>query len=153
MPRFKCNWPGCEYTTQYANSIQLHIRSHTNERPFVCDVSDCGKGFANELRLIQHKKALHKIGDIERCQWPGCEYTSVDKYRMREHMARHTMGGLYACEWPGCGQRLSRKRNLVDHMNAIHKKVKPYSCSVPGCQDRTAVHRNVALHMKNNHFR
>lgn len=45
---FSCPVPGCGSTFTRRFNLRGHLRSHTEERPYVCDVKDCGKGFARQ---------------------------------------------------------------------------------------------------------
>ena len=146
--RYKCDWPGCEYSTGDPSQIYRHKRVHTGKRPFVCDVDQCGKAFMERTNLNSHKTKVHKLGTVFNCYWPGCEYITGDPTSMTTHESVHNTGGDYVCSWPECGKRMAYKKSLEEHINAIHKNVKPYACRVAGCQYRTAFHRNIPQHMK-----
>ena len=147
--RMKCEWPGCEFNTGDPRHMNKHKRTHTQERPFVCDVDQCGKAFMHRDPLYRHKQEVHRLGTIYKCFWPGCEYSTAALKSIRTHESVHkTGGGEYVCSWPECGKRMAYKKSLEDHINAIHKNVKPFSCRVAGCQYRTAFHRNIPQHMK-----
>ena len=85
--RFTCFWPKCRYSTKYEHNLNIHISKHSNEkqfkcnecnkrfnylsdlnrhkrcvhsneRPFVCPVSDCRKTFKYQSVLIRHKQNI-----------------------------------------------------------------------------------------------
>ncbi|KIM26903.1 hypothetical protein M408DRAFT_34462, partial [Serendipita vermifera MAFF 305830] len=53
-----CPVPGCGSTFTRRFNLRGHLRSHTEERPFVCDWPGCGKGFARSHDCKRHS-ALH----------------------------------------------------------------------------------------------
>jgi hypothetical protein len=40
--------------------MEWHLRMHSNERPFACSVSGCGKAFTQNQTLRNHMKQFHK---------------------------------------------------------------------------------------------
>jgi len=44
--------PTCGRTLNYKSSLSYHMRTHTGERPYVCDI--CGQGFAGRGTLKTH---------------------------------------------------------------------------------------------------
>ncbi|KAG2037447.1 hypothetical protein BDR03DRAFT_957174, partial [Suillus americanus] len=45
---FACPVPGCGSTFTRRFNLRGHLRSHTEERPYVCEYPDCKKGFARQ---------------------------------------------------------------------------------------------------------
>lgn len=62
----KC--PFCPYTTKQKGILKRHIRCHTGERPYPCEI--CGKRFTRQEHLRTHAVTVH------RSSWPivckGC---------------------------------------------------------------------------------
>lgn len=67
---FICPIDGCNKAFTRAYNLRSHQRTHTNERPFLCDI--CGKGFARQHDRKRHEK-LHTNEKPFEC--PGCRKT------------------------------------------------------------------------------
>jgi uncharacterized Zn-finger protein len=51
--KFKCNL--CSKSFNMRNNLNVHMRSHTKERPYECPHSKCGKLFATKGNMKKHK--------------------------------------------------------------------------------------------------
>lgn len=50
---FICPFEGCGRRFTGKSKLELHVRSHTDERPFICD--KCGSGFRGNQELRAHR--------------------------------------------------------------------------------------------------
>ena len=143
----RCEWPGCDYASYYKKDIVNHYKNrHTNDKKIVCQL--CDKRFITRSHLKDHQKSTHKIGPPLVCSWPECQYSTHNRQSMANHMSYHKLGPRFVCPWPGCDKRLMSKLTLEDHINAIHKKLKPFLCPVMDCSYRTAFKRCIRQHMR-----
>ena len=55
---FEC--PECKKRFSKKSRMEWHLRMHSNERPFACSVSGCGKAFTQNQTLRNHMKQFHK---------------------------------------------------------------------------------------------
>jgi uncharacterized Zn-finger protein len=56
--RYIC--PKCTKSFRRPSSLEIHNYSHTREKPFICSVSNCGKGFSVKSNWRRHERNLHK---------------------------------------------------------------------------------------------
>lgn len=77
---FICPVDGCNKAFTRAYNLRSHQRTHTNERPFLCEI--CGKGFARQHDRKRHEK-LHTNEKPFSC--PGCQ----KKFARMDALSRH----------------------------------------------------------------
>ena len=77
---FTCPVDGCNKSFTRAYNLRSHQRTHTNERPFLCEV--CGKAFARQHDRKRHE-ALHSGVKSHTC--PGCH----KRFARMDALSRH----------------------------------------------------------------
>lgn len=59
---YQCDFDGCEKRFSDASTLHVHKRLHTNENPYVCHL--CGRRTKQASNLRSHYKHFHKNNDI-----------------------------------------------------------------------------------------
>lgn len=110
-----------------------HLRTHTDERPFICEVSI--DGFHSQTTIFISLFSLQKCGR-------GFKTRSA----LRNHYAVHATKKDFACTH--CSFRTTSKSNLNIH-SRIHSNVRPYKCR--HCDFRFNTNSNMLKHIRNVH--
>eukprot|EP00117_Sycon_ciliatum_P029721 scpid68181/ scgid23592/ Transcriptional activator cubitus interruptus; ci form of 155 kDa; ci full length protein; Transcriptional repressor cubitus interruptus; ci C-terminally truncated form; ci form of 75 kDa len=85
---YKCQWQGCDHKA-YKNkeSLVIHIRQHTGERPLKCDIKGCEIAFAYRTSLRDHK-VTHTDKYLKCTPKPGCSKQYKHASAVRRHLQR-----------------------------------------------------------------
>ncbi|KAI4875952.1 hypothetical protein NFI96_014642 [Prochilodus magdalenae] len=105
--RYACEYCGKEFA--YASTFAVHMRTHTDERPFEC--SQCGKRF-RQLPHLQDHERIHS-GERPFTCWVCGKSFSVAA-RLTEHARVHSGERPYAC--PRCPTAFRSRPNLDKHL-------------------------------------
>jgi len=152
---FKCKLCDIFYPKKWY--LKLHIRTHTNEKPYVCDYANCAKSFARPGSLSEHKKRTHERVLSHLC--PICEKAFYDRRDMLTHIVIHDEARQtrerYLPEhmWKllqevemfmfdgqeifshgvcdQCGKIFEKKSEVARHVKGVHSR--KFKCSVKGC--------------------
>lgn len=114
----------CDAVFAKAWDLKLHIRRHTNERPFVCSV--CGSGFKTKDKLKIHTRC-HTGERPYVCS--QCGATFRQSGILQSHMRTHSGEKPYICK--ECGMAFAQSSALKTHMR-IHTGEKSHMCTVCG---------------------
>lgn len=83
---FRCTANNCLYTSRRKENLKIHIATHRNETPFVCEI--CGHCFSQNKNLKRHA-LVHLSKNMHKC--PHCTFSSYRTDKLKEHIARlHT---------------------------------------------------------------
>ncbi|XP_056142304.1 zinc finger protein 420-like [Lampris incognitus] len=114
-PRFCCQI--CHKEFAYTSTFNVHMRTHTDERPFEC--TTCGKRF-RQLPHLQDHERIHS-GLRPFCCWVCGKSFSVAA-RLTEHARTHSGEKPYPC--PHCPSAFRSRSNLDKHLR-LHGDLPP----------------------------
>ncbi|KAL3059695.1 hypothetical protein OYC64_014320 [Pagothenia borchgrevinki] len=106
-PRYRCQI--CQKDFAYNSTFNVHMRTHTDERPFEC--ATCGKRF-RQLPHLQDHERIHS-GLRPFCCWICGKSFSVAA-RLTEHARTHSGEKPYPC--PHCPAAFRSRSNLDKHI-------------------------------------
>ncbi|RZF39987.1 hypothetical protein LSTR_LSTR002390 [Laodelphax striatellus] len=130
--RFTC--VHCGLTANSNSALVEHIRKHTDERPFDCDI--CDKKFKSKNNLRAHMRSHSKLPQFK-CSTCGKLFT--DWSTMHRHKKIHSTDKPFTCEL--CGKCFPLLSRLNEHKK-FHTDSKNYACKTCNKTFKTSFQRN-----------
>ncbi|XP_063597276.1 zinc finger protein 572-like [Penaeus indicus] len=105
--------PCCGYSTTSRRHMELHVATHTGEKPFACP--HCPFRAVHSANLKTHIRT-HTGEKPFAC--PYCPYSAAQKEKLKAHIRTHTGEKPFACEY--CPYRSTRKDHLKSHFGFLN---------------------------------
>uniref|UniRef100_A0A8B9QR77 C2H2-type domain-containing protein n=1 Tax=Anas platyrhynchos TaxID=8839 RepID=A0A8B9QR77_ANAPL len=141
---YQCQF--CDYATAVHSNFKLHLKTHTDRGPFVCQ--ECNKTFKTSNHLQRHR-LLHVENQYEFEVYGG--QTAIQRDDGNDLLAQ-SEPRFYQCA--ECDYATYILSNLKLHVRT-HTGEKPYSCSICQKEFRTSSHlkRHTVIHFNMEHLK
>ena len=116
--QFPCELKGCEKSYVRAVDLENHMRSHSGERPFVCEF--CGNGYTYKCHLTEHLRQ-HTGDKPYVCDEPDCGKAFARLSKLKRHQRVHTKEKPFMCSI--CGNAYRQPWGLQCHQKEKHGRV------------------------------
>ena len=105
-------------------AIDIHMRSHTGEKPFSCSFSGCVYKSTTTSGILTHVRFVHKNERKHKCDL--CSSSFNTRYGLKTHVQRHNGEKNYACTL--CSYKGVKLGDLQSHLKRMHKQQLPFCC-------------------------
>eukprot|EP00808_Paulinella_micropora_P009177 g34950.t1 len=133
---FQC--PHCDQAFTVSGSLNRHLRTHSGARPYKCP--DCPKACSSSSDLKKHLR-IHSGERPYKCSL--CPKAFTVSGSLKNHLRTHTGERPYQCNQ--CSQSFTRSGDLKNHVR-IHTGDRPYKCSQ--CPKAFSVSGSLKNHMR-----
>ncbi|KAJ5972676.1 uncharacterized protein N7479_002594 [Penicillium vulpinum] len=115
--KYNCSLPGCGKSFAQKTHLDIHIRAHTGDKPFICKEPSCGQRFSQQGNLKTHQRR-HTGEKPFQCEI--CHKRFAQRGNVRAHKLTHDQSKRFDCRLDECGKQFTQLGNLKSHQNKFH---------------------------------
>ncbi|KAI5310668.1 hypothetical protein KEM55_003791 [Ascosphaera atra] len=115
--KYHCTLPGCGKAFYQKTHLDIHMRAHTGDKPFLCKEPGCNQRFSQLGNLKTHQRR-HTGEKPFSCDI--CHKRFAQRGNVRAHKITHERAKPYICRLDDCGKPFTQLGNLKSHQNKFH---------------------------------
>ena len=123
MVTYRCLWRDCQRNRKPFDArykLITHLRCHTGEKPYKCDVKGCSRSFSRLENLKLHVRT-HTGEKPYACHYENCNKRFNNTSDRAKHMNTHITRKPYACKIPGCTKSYTDPSSMRKHVKFAHR--------------------------------
>ncbi|ESN95789.1 hypothetical protein HELRODRAFT_114581 [Helobdella robusta] len=124
MPTYMCD--KCSLVCADRNVLTIHMRCHTNEKPFKCP--HCHKSFSQKGNLKVH--TLNSKTSALNYECSKCDLKFKSESKLSSHLAVHDGIPLRLFSCLVCQKGFTHKGTMNNHVRFVHLSERPFTCDV-----------------------
>ena len=142
----------CNYRTQLKWNLANHVKIHSAEKPFACEVRGCDFRTRLVWNLTMHTRRRHDPIQARHqlpCKFPACVYKTTEEYILKRHEETHNpnRNPKFVCSL--CPNGYHGRQSLKNHIAAKHTGEQCYSCTL--CKFSSRLPAAFKRHMETAH--
>ncbi|KAL3455624.1 hypothetical protein BJX64DRAFT_281935 [Aspergillus heterothallicus] len=115
--KYTCTESQCGKSFAQKTHLDIHMRAHTGDKPFICKEPSCGQRFSQLGNLKTHQRR-HTGEKPFSCDI--CHKKFAQRGNVRAHKITHQHNKPFTCLLDDCGKQFTQLGNLKSHQNKFH---------------------------------